>query len=359
VKIALVSPYSWTTPGGVNVHIAALARHLRVRGHEVRVIAPADIPAEPGVTTVGRTIGVPFNGSIARLAFGPRVFARVRIALRRARPDLVHIHEPFAPSVSLLALIAAKVPVVATFHAAMDSKVYRASRLPLLPLWRKIDAPIAVSRAARATVEPVFGLDPVLIPNGVECATYADVPPPDPDAKTILYFGRLERRKGPHVLIRAAPEVLRSVPGSRLVLAGDGPLRAELEAGVPSDLRSRVSFRPRFEDAERAGILTAASVVCLPAIGGESFGIALAEAMAAGRPVVASDIAGFAEVAGAAAVLVEPGDAVALASALRSILTDREAIRRLAIAGRQRAATFDWPAVTDRIEAVYRGVVGS
>src|SRR5438309_5629560 len=168
MKVALVSPYSWTTPGGVNSHIASLAAQVRAHGHEVRILAPADGPVEPGVVPLGGSIGIPFNGSIARLAFGPRVVGRVRVALRRADPDLVHVHEPFSLSTSILAAISASVPIVATFHAAVDSRIYRAARPILSPLWRKFAVKIAVSEAARATVERVFGAGARVIPNGVD-----------------------------------------------------------------------------------------------------------------------------------------------------------------------------------------------
>ena len=355
MKVALVSPYAWTSPGGVNTHIASLSTELRHRGHEVRIIAPADGRVEPGVTAVGRTVGVPFNGSVARLAFGPRVSARIRIALRRARPDVIHIHEPFAPSASVLALVAAKAPVVATFHAAMESRAYRAARIPLGPLWRKITVPVAVSQAARTTVESVFGPGPRIIPNGVDCARYADVPPPDPGAKTVLYFGRLEQRKGPQVLAEAVPAILERVPGARIVIAGDGPLRKELEGR----LGDAATFPGMFSEAERLELLAGSSIVCLPAIGGESFGITLVEAMAAGRPVVASEIPGYAEAAGGTrgVVLVEPGDPDALADAVAGLLRDPDAVVAGGEAARSRARAFDWRDVCTRVESVYAEAV--
>lgn len=359
MKIAIVSPYDWATPGGVNVHIAALARQMRGRGHEVRIIAPSDADAEPGVLTVGRTLGVPFNGSVARLTLGPRVAARVRVALRRAAPDVVHIHEPFSPSASLLALQAAKVPVVATFHAAIDSRLYRTAGRLMRRWWRKIDASIAVSPAAQASIERVFGPGPIIIPNGVELDMFAQVPPPDPSQRTVVYIGRLERRKGPQVLAAAAPEILRAHPGMRIEFAGDGPLRRELERAIPAEFAQRVTFSGRFSDTERAGVLARATVVALPAIGGESFGITLAEALAAGRPTVASAIEGYAAVArdGIDAKLVPPGDAGALARAVTGLMRDRSELTRLAAAARERAEVFDWARLADRIEHVYREAI--
>ncbi len=356
MKIALVTPYSWTTPGGVNVHIASLARHLRLRGHEVRILAPADGDVDAGIIPLGRTLAVPYNGSVARLAFGPRVAGRIRIALRRSKPDVVHVHEPFAPSASLLATMSAKVPVVATFHiAASEPRAYRAARVPLQPLWRKIDIKIAVSQAARDTVEGVFGPGARIIPNGVDISAYSGVPPVDPALATVLYFGRLEKRKGPQVLIEALPALIARVPSARVVIAGDGPLADELAAGVPEELQARVSFTGHFDDADRTAMLASASIVALPALGGESFGITLLESMAAGRAVVASSIPGYAAVARADvdARLVAPGDAAALADALAELLEQPELVTRYGSAARERAKRFDWAAITDEVEAVY------
>lgn len=361
MKIAIVSPYSWTVPGGANVHIAQLADHLRARGHEVRILAPADGPVEAGVIALGRTIGVAYNGSVARMAFGPRVAARVRVALRRAHPDVVHVHEPFAPSAAMLAGMVARVPVVATFHAAAESRAYRVARPALQPLWKKIAIKIAVSAAARDTVESVFGGGARIIPNGVECARFARIPPPDPSNRTVLFTGRLEKRKGPQVLLAAARAVRREVHGARFVIAGDGPLRKELEGDVPADLADAVTFTGRFSEQDRDALLSLCQVVCLPALGGESFGYTLVEAMAAGRAVVASSIRGYAAVArdGVDGLLVPPEDPRALADALVKVLEDPAASAQMGAAGRARARTFDWPIVAADIEDVYREAISA
>lgn len=361
MKIALVSPYSWTTPGGVNTHIASLARQLRARGHEVRILAPAEDDVEPGVLALGRTIAVPFNGSVARLAFGPRVAGRVRVALRRAQPDVIHVHEPFAPSTSLLAAVAARVPVVATFHAQIHSRAYRIGRIPFRPLWKKFAVRIAVSQAARDTVEGIFGPGVRIIPNGVDCHVYADVGPPPRTGKEVLFFGRLEERKGPQVLITSLPVLFDAVPSVHVVIAGDGPLREKLESAVPSDLRKNVIFTGHFDDADRLALLSASTVVALPALGGESFGITLAEAMAAGRPVVASSIPGYAAVArdGIDAVLVPPGEADALAKGIAGLLDDPDRAAGLGRSARERARTFDWPVIADQVEDAYREAIAT
>lgn len=361
MKIALVSPYSWTTPGGVNTHIASLAAQLRVRGHEVRILAPADGPVDAGVVSLGGTVGIPFNGAVARLAFGPRVPGRVRVALRRARADVVHVHEPFTPSTSLLASISARVPLVATFHASVRSRVYRIAGIPLRPLWKKLAVKIAVSQAARDTVEGVFGPGVRIIPNGVDVAHYADIGPPPKTGREVLYFGRLETRKGPQVLVQALSALFNAVPDAHVVIAGDGPLREKLEEAVPAGLRKNVIFTGHFDETDRLALLSASTVVALPAIGGESFGITLAESMAAGRPVVASAIPGYAAVArgGLDALLVPPGDPVALAGGIATLLEDPSRAAALGEAARRRARTFDWPVVADQVEQVYHEAISA
>jgi len=355
MKIALVTPYSWSIPGGVNNHIKSLAQQLRLKGHEVRILAPSDGPVEPGVISVGGTLRVPFNGSVARLAFGPRVSGRVRIALRRAAPDVVHVHEPFAPSSSLFATISAEVPIVATFHASVQSRTYRIGRIPLRPLWKKIAVKIAVSQAARDTVEGIFGPGARIIPNGVDVAQFSVTGPPPKMGKEVLYFGRLEHRKGPQVLVEALPALFKAVPDAHVVIAGEGPLREKLENAVPKKLRKAVLFTGPFDDTDRLALLSAATVVALPALGGESFGITLAEAMAAGRPVVATSIPGYSAVArgGTDAVLVPPKDADALANEIAALLEDPARAKKMGQNGRRRAHTFDWPVVAEQIEETY------
>ena len=359
MKVALVTPYSWTTPGGVNTHIASLASELRHRGHEVRILAPADGAVGPGIIALGGTFGVPFNGSVARLSFGPRVVGRVRVALRRARPDVIHVHEPFTPSTSFLATLSARVPLVATFHASVHSRVYRIGRIPLRPLWKKIAVRIAVSQAARDTVEGIFGPGVRIIPNGVDVAHYADIGPPPKTGKEVLYFGRLEQRKGPQVLVQALPAIFSLVPDAHIVIAGDGPLLEQLERAVPASLRKNVTFTGHFDDESRRALLSATTVVALPALGGESFGITLAEAMAAGRPVVASSIPGYAAVArnGKDARLVPPGDAPALAGAIAELLHDPKDAAALGRAARERARMFDWPVVATQVEEAYEEAI--
>lgn len=353
MKVLLVCPYSWATPGGVGAHVANLAEALRTRGHEARIVAP-DAADAPGVISVGRSIPIPYNGSIARLAFGPRVAMRIRVAIRRYRPDIIHVHEPFAPSVGLATLLATRRPVVGTFHAsAPRSRAYRIASPALRPLYRRLAGRIAVSDEARRTVEEALGNAIRVIPNGVNCALFAGAP--EPSGSAVLFIGRFEPRKGARVLIDAFPMLKERHPEASLILVGEGSLRRACEEAVPQALREDVTFVGRVEPWELAQAMGQAAVVCVPSLGGESFGIVLLEGMAAGRPVVASNIPGYAAVLrdGVDGVLVPPGDVDSLAVALAGVLDEPERARAMGKAGRDRAARYDWPVVAGEIEAVY------
>ena len=357
MKVLVVCPYSWATPGGVGAHVANLATALRARGHEVRIVAP-DAAEVPGVTSVGRSIPIPYNGSIARLAFGPRVAMRVRVAIRRYRPDVIHVHEPFAPSVGLVTLLATRLPVVATFHAsAPRSRAYRVASPALRPLYRRLAGRIAVSEEARRTVETALGNGLRVIPNGVDRSLFSSLP--DPEGSAVLFIGRFEPRKGARVLIDAFPMLKEKHPAASLILVGEGSERRACEAAVPEEFRDDVTFVGRVEPWELAQSMGHAAIVCVPSLGGESFGIVLLEGMAAGRPVVASNIPGYAAVLrdGVDGVLVAPGDPPALADALGRLLSDPERGRAMGAAGRERSRRYDWPVVAGEIEEVYAGAV--
>jgi phosphatidyl-myo-inositol alpha-mannosyltransferase len=353
MKVLVVCPYSWATPGGVGAHVASLAAAMRARGHEVRIVAP-DAADAPGVTSVGRSIPIPYNGSIARLAFGPRVAMRIRVVIRRYRPDVVHVHEPFAPSVGLAALLATRRPIVATFHAsAPRSRAYRIASPALRPLYRRLAGRIAVSEEARRTVEEALGNGLRVIPNGVDCSRFAGLP--EPAGSTVLFIGRFEPRKGARVLIDAFPALKERHPQAALIMVGEGSERRACEQAVPEALREDVTFVGRVEPWELAQSMGLAAVVCVPSLGGESFGIVLLEGMAGGRPVVASNIPGYAAVLrdGIDGFLVPPGDPAALADALSRILDDPARAKAMGGAGRERALRYDWPVVASEIEAVY------
>jgi phosphatidylinositol alpha-mannosyltransferase len=303
------------------------------------------------VTIVGRAVGVPANGSVAPLAFGPLAAAGVRRALQSFEPDVCHLHEPLVPSLSLLALWASRAPCVGTFHAAAESSLgYRAGRVVLERAVRRLAVRTAVSDAARDLVAHYFPGDYALTPNGVDVARFSPTDLPAQRDRSVLFLSRIERRKGLEVLIQAMARIPEA--GARLVVAGEGPeaKAARLLAdrlGVDADWLGTVS------DEAKAGLFRAAGVYCAPGLGGESFGIVLVEAMAAGAAVVCSDLPGFKAVAGGAAVLVPPGDAGALADALRRVLGDAAEAERMRKMSLRMSRAFDWSRLCSGVEAVY------
>ena len=355
MRVGLVCPYAWDVPGGVQAHVRDLAESLLALGHEVSVLAPVDgdDPLPPWVVPAGRTVPVPYNGSVARLCFGPLSLARTRRWLRRGvnggRFDVLHLHEPTVPSLSMIACFAARGAMVATFHTATArSRALQVFGTTLQPGLEKITGRIAVSAAARRVVVEHLGHDAVLIPNGVDVARFA-VARPEHEGMRVLFLGRVdEPRKGLEVLLEAWPAVVDKVPGARLVVAGPG----EVEADVDAELLGLVS-----EEA-KPGVYAGADVYCAPNTHGESFGIVLIEAMAAGTPVVASDLEAFRRVLddGEAGVLFPVGDADALAEALVGLLADRERRRQLAVRGSRVVQAYDWRHVTREIVEVYETV---
>ncbi len=359
MRVALACPYAWDVPGGVQGHVAELAEHLRERRHVVVVLAPAARRVDdPGVRVVGRTIRVPYGGSVAPISPSPGTFREVRNELRRFSPDLVHVHEPFTPSASMFAALAARAPVVATFHSGIDRSRLLDLAWPVLRLVDgRITERIAVSERAAAFVGARSGHAYHIIPNGIDVARFGTARAAElgPGSK-LLFVGRLDVRKGFPVAVAAFRELASERPDIRLLVVGDGHERGAVDL-LPPEIRSRVSMLGTVANAELPGIHAAADVFVAPSLGGESFGIVLVEAMAAGLPVVASRIPGYAEVLGDVGVLVPPRDPSALAEAVRAVLDDLEHLRAMGEAGRARAADYDWGTVTDRIEVVYRDAV--
>ncbi len=352
LRIGMVCPYSLDVPGGVQAHVLGLAAALRTRGHTVRVLAPAEGPVPEFVTPVGRAVGVPYNGSVARVAFGPVAYARVRRWLVGHRFDLLHLHEPTTASVSAIALLLADGPVVATFHTSTErSRALVALGGVIQPLMEKVTARIAVSPSARRVQVRHLGGDAIEIPNGVDVAALGSTGPRATD--TVAFVGRFdEPRKGMAVLLDAL--ALLRWPGLRLVVVGRGDA-AGLRGPVPVEVLGAV------DDARKAAVLGAATVFCAPHTGGESFGIVLTEAMAAGAPVLASDLDAFRAVLGdpPAGALFRVGDPGALAAALGALLDDPARRAALSAAGRARAAEFDWSLVAADVERVYRAAVAA
>src|SRR5689334_4214774 len=327
MRIGLVCPYQWDVPGGVQYHVRDLARTLRGMGHHVEVLTPAEHEeslAEEWITFAGRTVPIPYNGSMASVQFGPVSAARVRRWLRDGRFDAVHVHDPAPPSIGLLVCMMAEGPIVATFHAATVRSKWLAAWGPIIRPWlEKISGRIAVSDFARRVQVEHLGDDAVIIPNGVHVDFFAHGPTlpghaRGVDGPTIGFLGRFdEPRKGLPVLLEAMRTVVGKYPGARLLIAGRGDAD-ELRELVGEELRPHVALLGEISEADKAAFLRSVDVYCAPNLLGESFGVILIEALAAGAPIVASDLDAFANVLehGRAGVLVRRGDAGALARAL-------------------------------------------
>ena len=362
MHVALVCPYAWDRPGGVRSHIASLARSLRARGHRVDVIGPRSMgrteAGDSDVVVVGRALGVPANGSIAPIAFGPRAAAGIRRVLSNARPDVVHMHEPLIPSLSLLTLLSWSGPAVGTFHAARSSSdAYRLASPLLNKLIERLTIRTAVSDAARALVARYFPGEYRLTPNGVDVLGFSEAPLENlGPGRTILFLGRVERRKGLEPLIQAMTR-LRDL-NVTLVVAGDGP-EARRCRRLAEQLAVPARFLGAVGDGRRARLLRSTDLYCAPGLGGESFGIVLVEAMAAGAPVVCSDLPGFRSAAGAAALFTPAGDTGRLADALRMVLSDRGRADSMRAAGTRSARMFDWSRLVPNVESIYEEAVSS
>lgn len=367
MRIGIVNPYSWDVPGGVQYHVRDLAGELIRRGHEVSVLTPSSKSALPEfAVSVGPAVPIPFNGSVARLSFGPVVSARTRRWLDEGAFDVLHVHEPTVPSISMLAVMNADTPVVGTFHSAMERSYAREATAGVVrPLMERLSARIAVSEEARRTLVEHHGGDAVIIPNGVETASFRSAQPlprwdQTPRRPVITFLGRLdEPRKGLPVFARAVPRVLEAHPGTRFLIAGRGG--ADDERGALGALGDSVEFLGEITDAEKESLLRGSTVYVAPQTGGESFGIVLVEAMSAGCAVVASDLEAFRAVLadGRAGILFPNGDSGALAAALVDALDDRGTLAGVARAGQRASAQYDWGVVTERILAVYQTVVGA
>ena len=363
MRIGMICPYSFDAPGGVQAHVVDLTRELRRRGHTVRVLAPGRPEHAPieGMTLTGPGLAIPYNGSVARLSFGPATWRATRRWLRAEPLDVLHIHEPNAPGVGMFALAMSTGPIAATFHTSTTSSMLlEASDGVLAPLLEKIRGRIAVSALARRWQIEALGSDAVEIPNGVDVSAFSEVDARAEiaDVPTISFLGRFdEPRKGMDVLVRALPAVLDVVPDLRLRIMGDGDSDA-LRARLPR--RLQVEFLGRVDDTRKAAVLAASDVYCAPNTGGESFGIVLVEAMAAGTAVVASDLDAFRRVLrdGDCGALAAVGDPESLATALTRVLVDAGVRDELRARGRQAVRDYDWPVVADRVIRVYDTIRG-
>jgi phosphatidyl-myo-inositol alpha-mannosyltransferase len=366
MRVGLVCPYSWDIPGGVQAHVRDLAEALIELGHEVSVLTPADedTPLPPYAVSAGRAVPVRYNGSVARLQFGPVSAARARRWLRDGRFDVLHLHEPSTLSLSLVVLMLARGPIVATWHTSMTRSRTLSALGPLMqPFLEKVSGRIAVSAAARRLQVEHLGGDAVEIPNGVAVAHYATAEPLPgyPRPGTVGFLGRYdEPRKGMPVLLHALARLAPDRPELRLLVAGRGDAD-ELLAGLPPALAGRVHLLGQVSEADKARMLRSVDVYCAPNLGGESFGIILLEAMAAGAPILASDLDPFRRVLddGRAGMLFRTGDPAALAGGLSALLDDPGRRARLAAVGTEVVAAYDWPVVARQVVAVYETVVAA
>ena len=358
MRVLLVCPYSLARPGGVQGQALGLGRALRARGVAASVVGPCDgAPPEPGVVDVGRCIPFAANGSVAPIAPDPAALRRTVEVLRAEAPDVVHLHEPLVPGPTQAALLWGVAPSVGTFHASGRVPAYVWMRPIMRAFASRLALRTAVSPEARDLAERWLGGACRVLPNGVEVDRFAKADPWPAERPAVLFVGRHEPRKGLEVLL----EAFARLPGDAVLwVAGEGPETERLLREAPSG-PGRVEWLGRLTDEEMARRLRAAAVLCAPSLHGESFGVVLLEAMAAGTPVVASDIAGYADVAraGREALLVPPGDAVALSGALGRVLTDGALAGELVEAGTARAAAFSMDRLAERFTALYTSVLES
>lgn len=360
MKIGMICPYSFDVPGGVQAHVMELAQVFINRGHTVSVLAPSskDTQLPEYVVSVGEALPFPYNGSVARLNFSPKAYARLRRWIREEGFDILHVHEPNSPSISMLSLMVAQGPIVTTFHAATTKSLLLSIFQGILrPYHERIAGKIAVSELARRWQMESLGSDAVEIPNGVHTQMFADAEPFEgyPHAgRTVLFLGRYdEPRKGMDVLVKALPAVVARFPDLRVLVVGGGHERTL--RGKAGDLAKHLVFLGQVDDEVKARALRSADVYCAPNLGGESFGIVLVEAMAAGAAVVASKLDAFRRVLddGRSGVLVEVGDSEELAYGIIAALNDDESRSAMVRRAHDRAARYDWSQVADQILRVY------
>ena len=370
LKIGIVSPYDWSYPGGVRDHVRHLADQFIAMGHDVVILAPASgvkgKVVEDHVYKLGGTTPVPMNGSIARITLNPYLGRQVRAILQRERFDVIHLHEPLLPGLSLTVLRFSRALNVGTFHAfahpGMTSTPYLAyaSAYPFLrSSFRRLSGHIAVSRAAKSFISHYFHADYRIIPNGIDLDRFDPEVAPFPhfmDGKqNILFVGRFEKRKGAKFLLRAIPSIRERHPDTRFIFVGDGALRPGFQRFVERHGWHDVVFTGYASDADLPRYFASTHIFCSPAIGGESMGIVLLEAMASGKPIVASNIEGYATVVnhGSDGLLVPPRDSEALAASIDLLLTSDALRHRFASAGLQKARDYAWPHVASCVLDYY------
>ena len=366
MKIGLVTPYVYPVPGGVNEHVRFLYENLRLRGHDVRIITSShglQRSSEGDVIRIGKGFSMPTNGSVGTITVSPRYVSQVKRVLERERFDLLHFHEPFVPFLSLVVLGQSTSVNIATFHAyAGFSPAYELGSKMLPHYAAKLHGRIAVSAAARHFVDRFFPGDYKVIPNGVNVGRYQRAVPISrwlDGTPNLLFVGRLEDRKGLPHLLKAFRLIRKSGLEARLLVVGSGPQERESRRYVMTRGLQNVEFLGRVSDSEKAQLFKTADVFVSPATGRESFGIVLLEAMAAGAPIVCSDIHGYKGVVqrGRQAILVPPHDAKALAAGITELLVDPALRARLGASGQERAQQFSWERVTAKVDDYYGFVI--
>ena len=371
MKIALVSPYDFAYPGGVVNHISCLEQHLTRMGHEVKIFAPASQAIHTfgdRFIPVGKPRSIPVSGSIARITLSPWLSSKIKAILEREKFDICHLHEPLMPMLCTTVIRLSHTPTVGTFHASGGKPWYSfgtpAGKL-LLKRWvRKLDGKIAVSQPALGYVSKHFPGDYAIIPNGIDSKYFCpDVSPIDEfsDGKiNILFVGRMEKRKGLDYLLEAYKQAKQEIPNSRLIIVGPGTrLRHKYEKQVKRSGLKDVAFIGYTSYSELPRYYKTADIVCSPATGRESFGIVLLEAMAVGKPLVASNIQGFNGVVthGVDGLLVPPKNAEKLAEALISLMIDKSLRQQMGAKGRLKALEYDWEHIAQRVVDYYLEVL--
>lgn len=366
MKIGLVTPYIYPLPGGVTEHVHYLYENLRLRGHDVRIISAShgfQRSTEGDVIRLGKGFSVPTNGSVGTITFSPRYVSQVQRMLEEERFDLLHFHEPFVPFLSPVVLRQSQSVNIATFHAyAGFSPAYEIGSRVLRGYAQRLHGRIAVSAAARHFIDRFFPGDYKVIPNGVDVARFQRAVPLarwQDGRQNILFVGRHEPRKGLLDLLKAYRLMRKAGCQCRLLIVGSGPQEREARRYVMTRRLQDVEFLGRVSDAEKAQLYRTADVFVSPATGRESFGIVLLEAMAAGTPVVCSDIHGYKGVVrrNEQGLLVPPRDPKALAAATLRLLGDPELRARMGASGRARAEEFSWERVTAKVDDYYGFVI--
>lgn len=354
MRIGMFSPYSLTLPGGVQGQVLGLARAMRRLGHECRVLGPCDgPPPEPGITPLGNAIPLAANGSVAPIAPDPPAVLRTIRAVREEAFDVLHLHEPLVPGCTLTALLYHSAPALATFHAAGESASYKWLAPFLRAIAKKIDLRVAVSDDAAQLAGNSIGGEFTILFNGVDVERFAAAKAWPKTGRTLFFVGRHEERKGLETLLQAHARLPEDV---RLWVAGTGPQTEELRTRYSSP---RIEWLGRIGDGELASRWKSADVYCAPSLGGESFGVVLLESMAAGTVVVASDIAGYRNVARAEkdALVFPPGDANALARQLERVLNDDVLRATLEAEGYRRANEYSMDALAKHYVALYETIL--